>query len=129
MFTTLNFSSWTDYKTFAGELSDNWAFRGQSDTRWELRNAIERTDFITLYKGIEIDFLQELCAAHEITLAKDETPEHLIEWLALDAAPRRALRACSTSANRRLLLLFLPLSMCETTSIKTLPSGPSTPTI
>jgi len=40
MFTTLNFGNWTDYKTFAGELSDNWAFRGQSDTRWELRNAI-----------------------------------------------------------------------------------------
>jgi hypothetical protein len=94
MFTTLNFGNWTDYKTFAGELSDNWAFRGQSDTRWELRNAIERTDFITLYKGIEIDFLQEFMRGARNYLAKDETPEHLIEWLALmqhHGAPTRLL--------------------------------------
>src|SRR6476469_2676512 len=94
MFTTLHFTRWNDYKNFTQELSENWAFRGQLNRRWELRNAIERTDFIKLYKGVEADFVQEFMRGARNYLTKDETPEHLIEWLALmqhHGAPTRLL--------------------------------------
>src|SRR5215218_8648390 len=94
MFTTINLTAWNDYKSFIQELSENWVFRGQLNTRWELRNAIERTDFITLYKGVDSDFVQEFKRGARNYLAKDETPEHLIEWLALMqhlGAPSRLL--------------------------------------
>jgi hypothetical protein len=94
MFTTLNLRTWNDFKNFTTELSENWAFRGQLNTRWELRNAIERTDFIKLYNGIEAEFVQEFKRGARNYLLKDETPEHLIEWLALmqhHGAPTRLL--------------------------------------
>lgn len=94
MFTTLNFKAWNDFKNFTQNLSENWAYRGQLNTGWELRNAIERTDFIKRYNGIEADFVQEFKRGARNYLAKDETPEHLIEWLALmqhHGAPTRLL--------------------------------------
>lgn len=94
MFTTLHFTTWNDYKNVTQELSQNWVFRGQLNTRWELRDAIERTYFIKLYPGIEADFVQEFKRGARNYLAKDETPEHLIEWLALmqhHGAPTRLL--------------------------------------
>lgn len=94
MFTTLNFTSWNDFKNFTEELSENWVFRGQLNTRWELRNAIERTDFIKLYQGVEAHFVHEFMRGARNYLAKDEIPEHLIEWLALmqhHGAPTRLL--------------------------------------
>jgi hypothetical protein len=94
MFTTLNFTNWNDYKNFTQDLSENWAFRGQLNTRWELRNAIERTDFIKLYKGVEADFVHEFMRGARNYLTRDETPTHLIEWLALmqhHGAPTRLL--------------------------------------
>jgi len=94
MFTTLNLKSWNDFKHFTQDLSENWIFRGQLNMRWELRNAIERTSFIHLYKGIEADFVHEFMRGARNYLSKDETPEHLIEWLALmqhHGAPTRLL--------------------------------------
>jgi hypothetical protein len=93
-YTTLKFETWNDYKLFVDDLSENWVFRGQANTQWELENAIERTDFIHLYRGIEIDFLAEFQRGARNYLNKDETPEHLIEWLALmqhHGAPTRLL--------------------------------------
>ncbi|MBD0331606.1 MAG: FRG domain-containing protein [Chitinophagaceae bacterium] len=92
--TTLRFNTWNEYRKFIDELSENWAFRGQADATWVLQNAIERTDFIKLYKGIEVDFLAEFQRGARNYLNKDETPEHLIEWLALmqhHGAPTRLL--------------------------------------
>jgi hypothetical protein len=93
-FTTLRLNSWKEYKEFVDGLSENWVFRGQSDAHWGLQNAIERTEFITFYKGIEKDFLFEFQRGARNYLNKDETPEHLIEWLALmqhHGAPTRLL--------------------------------------
>lgn len=93
-FTTVELNSWNDFKKFTDELSDNWAFRGQVDAAWELRNAIERADFIKSYNGVEADFLSEFQRGARNYLNKDETPEHLIEWLALmqhHGAPTRLL--------------------------------------
>lgn len=92
--TTLQFSTWNDYRRFVDELSDNWVFRGQAAAGWGLENAIERTDFIRHYKGIEVDFLAEFQRGARNYLNKDEIPEHLIEWLALmqhHGAPTRLL--------------------------------------
>src|SRR5690348_13241748 len=94
MFTTLPFTHWNDFKDFTQELSENWAFRGQLNTQWKLRTAIERTDFITLHKGVEANFVQEFMRGARNYLRRDETPNHLIEWLALmqhHGAPTRLL--------------------------------------
>ena len=94
MYTTVVLNNWNDYKKFTDDLSENWAFRGQQETGWELMNAIERTDFINLYKGIEADFVAEFQRGARNYLSNDETPHHLIEWLALmqhHGAPTRLL--------------------------------------
>lgn len=93
-YTTLRLQSWKEFKDFVDGLSENWSFRGQSDAQWGLQNAIERTEFINFYKGIEKDFLSEFQRGARNYLNKDETPEHLIEWLALmqhHGAPTRLL--------------------------------------
>jgi hypothetical protein len=59
-----------------------------------LSNAIERTGFIQFYRGIEAEFLAEFQRGARNYLSKDETPAHLIEWLALmqhHGAPTRLL--------------------------------------
>lgn len=89
---TLN--DWSDFKAFTDELSDNWVFRGQESKEWELMNAIERTDFIHLYKGVETDFVAEFQRGARNYLTNDALPTHLIEWLALmqhHGAPTRLL--------------------------------------
>lgn len=85
---------WSSFKKFTESLSDNWVFRGQGNNMWELQNAIERTDFIHLYKGVEIDFISEFQRGARNYLTNDSLPTHLIEWLALmqhHGAPTRLL--------------------------------------
>ena len=94
LFSTVALASWADFKKFTDDLSQHWAFRGQLSADWELRNAIERTDFIRLYHGIEGDFVSEFQRGARNYLSRDEIPEHLIEWLALmqhHGAPTRLL--------------------------------------
>ena len=94
LFATVALTTWADFKKFTDDLSQNWAFRGQLSADWELRNAIERTDFIRLYNGIEADFVSEFQRGARNYLHRDEIPEHLIEWLALmqhHGAPTRLL--------------------------------------
>jgi hypothetical protein len=93
-YTTVRMNGWGDFKRFIEELSENWAFRGQANAAWVLNNAIERTDFISSYKGIEGDFVSEFQRGARNYLSRDEIPEHLIEWLALmqhHGAPTRLL--------------------------------------
>lgn len=93
-YSTITLQNWQDYKLFVRQFTGNWAFRGQSDSRWVLNNAIERTSFIRHHKGVEIDFVSEFQRGARNYLSKDETPEHLIEWLALmqhHGAPTRLL--------------------------------------
>lgn len=93
-YSIVKLKSWQDYKWFVQQFSENWAFRGQGDARWILNNAIERTEFIKFYKGIEVDFVAEFQRGARNYLTKDETPNHLIEWLALmqhHGAPTRLL--------------------------------------
>jgi hypothetical protein len=93
-YSTVHLNEWRDYKLFVERFSENWAFRGQADTNWVLNNAIERTEFIHFHKGIEAEFVEEFQRGARNYLSKDETPEHLIEWLALmqhHGAPTRLL--------------------------------------
>jgi hypothetical protein len=93
-YSTVTLRSWQDYKHFVQQFSGNWAFRGQADARWVLNNAIERTSFIRHHKGVEQEFISEFQRGARNYLSKDETPEHLIEWLALmqhHGAPTRLL--------------------------------------
>ena len=93
-YSTVTLRSWQDYKLFVQQFTGNWAFRGQADARWVLNNAIERTSFIRHHKGVELDFVAEFQRGARNYLSKDETPEHLIEWLALmqhHGAPTRLL--------------------------------------
>lgn len=93
-YSTVQLTAWKDYKLFVDQFSENWAFRGQEDANWVLNNAIERTGFIHSRKGIEADFVSEFQRGARNYLSKDETPGHLIEWLALmqhHGAPTRLL--------------------------------------
>ena len=94
MFTTVQLNSWQDYKNYILQFSENWAFRGQASANWILNNAIERTAFIGMYEDIEADFVAEFQRGARNYLNRDESPTHLIEWLALmqhHGAPTRLL--------------------------------------
>lgn len=91
---TVRLDAWQDFATYVQQFSERWAFRGQSNAAWVLNNAIERTDFIRHHKNIEAQFVAEFQRGARNYLTKDETPEHLIEWLALmqhHGAPTRLL--------------------------------------
>lgn len=93
-YSTVRLPSWHEFKLFVQRFSENWAFRGQAHAEWDLNNAIERTDFIRHSTSIEADFVAEFQRGARNYLTKDETPEHLIEWLALmqhHGAPTRLL--------------------------------------
>jgi hypothetical protein len=93
-YSTVHLNHWRDYKIFVERFSENWAFRGQAYAGWVLNNAIERTLFIHYHKGIEAEFVSEFQRGARNYLSKDETPGHLIEWLALmqhHGAPTRLL--------------------------------------
>lgn len=93
-YTTVRLSSWQEFSNYIRQFSENWAFRGQANAAWVLNNAIERTDFIHQQNGIEGQFVAEFQRGARNYLSKDQTPEHLIEWLALmqhHGAPTRLL--------------------------------------
>jgi hypothetical protein len=93
-YSIVQLNEWKQYKSFVEQFSENWAFRGQADAGWVLNNAIERTAFIHFHKGIEAEFVAEFQRGARNYLSKDETPKHLIEWLALmqhHGAPTRLL--------------------------------------
>ncbi|HEY0041362.1 MAG TPA: FRG domain-containing protein, partial [Flavisolibacter sp.] len=93
-YSTIRLPSWHEFKLTIHKFSENWAFRGQANAGWMLNNAIERTDFIRFGNGIEAGFVAEFQRGARNYLSKDETPEHLIEWLALmqhHGAPTRLL--------------------------------------
>src|SRR5438067_6013951 len=93
-YTTIRLEKWQEFKSLMLQFSENWAFRGQANASWVLNNAIERTDFIHFHKGIEAEFVAEFQRGARNYLSRDETPQHLIEWLALmqhHGAPTRLL--------------------------------------
>ncbi|WP_121352232.1 FRG domain-containing protein [Flavisolibacter nicotianae] len=93
-FSTERLSSWNEFSQVILQFSERWAFRGQANANWVLNNAIERTDFIRHHKGIEAQFVAEFQRGALNYLTKDQTPGHLIEWLALmqhHGAPTRLL--------------------------------------
>jgi hypothetical protein len=93
-FSTLTLKNWQEFKNLIRDFSENWGFRGQANSAWILNNAIERTEFISYYTGIEAEFVAEFQRGASNYLSKDEMPGHLIEWLALmqhHGAPTRLL--------------------------------------
>jgi hypothetical protein len=93
-FSTVSFNSWQEFKEYISIFNENWAFRGQGHSGWILNNAIERTNFINFHPGIEAEFVAEFQRGARNYLSKDDTPQHLIEWLALmqhHGAPTRLL--------------------------------------
>ena len=93
-YSTIHIPSWQKAKLYIQNFSQNWAFRGQANSGWILNNAIERTDFIKFHNSVEAHFVAEFQRGARNYLSKDETPEHLIEWLALmqhHGAPTRLL--------------------------------------
>lgn len=93
-YSTVRLDSWQEFSKYIQQFSERWAFRGQSNAAWVLNNAIERTDFIRQHKRIEAQFVAEFQRGALNYLTKDQTPEHLIEWIALmqhHGAPTRLL--------------------------------------
>jgi hypothetical protein len=94
VFSTISLKSWQEFKEYINIFNENWAFRGQGHSDWILNNAIERTYFINFHPGIEAEFVAEFQRGARNYLSRDETPQHLIEWLALmqhHGAPTRLL--------------------------------------
>jgi hypothetical protein len=93
-YTTQRLSSWKEFSSYIQLFSERWAFRGQANAAWVLNNAIERTDFVLHHHGIEAQLVAEIQRGARNYLTKDQTQEHLIEWLALmqhHGAPTRLL--------------------------------------
>jgi hypothetical protein len=93
-FSTINLQSWQEFKDYIGIFNENWAFRGKGHSGWILNTAIERTNFINYHHAIEAEFVAEFQRGARNYLSKDDTPQHLIEWLALmqhHGAPTRLL--------------------------------------
>lgn len=89
-----NLNSWEQYKRFISKLTNNWIFRGQGDSSWDLKTSIERTDFIKKYPEIELSFVLEFQRGARNFINSIDIPENLIEWLALmqhHGAPTRLL--------------------------------------
>ncbi len=94
LYTTKNFKSWSQFLHFVDNLSDNWFFRGQSNSEWDLKSSLERTCFFRLHDGIEHSFLIDFQRGAKNFLTEKELPENIIEWLALmqhHGAPTRLL--------------------------------------
>ncbi len=88
------FKTWESFKKFANSFSENWIFRGQSNSSWELETSLERSGFATKYENIEISFLNDFKRGAENFLSSKNIPTNLIEWLALmqhHGAPTRLL--------------------------------------
>jgi len=93
-YTVKELNSWQEFKTYIGDLSDNWLFRGQSDSSWELQSSFERAEFSKIYNGIEPIFVLDFQRAAKNFLELKDIPENLIEWLAMmqhHGAPTRLI--------------------------------------
>lgn len=93
-YTTKNFKNWSQFLHLINNLTDNWVFRGQSNSEWDLKSLLERTDFFRLSENIERSFLIDFQRGAKNFLMEKELPENLIEWLALmqhHGAPTRLL--------------------------------------
>jgi hypothetical protein len=93
-YTVKELNSWHEFKTFIYSLSDNWLYRGQSNSKWELQSSLERTEFFNYCSDIESTFLSDFQRAAKNFLEVKEIPENLIEWLALmqhHGAPTRLI--------------------------------------
>lgn len=94
MYSTVRLESWQHFNEYIRQFSQRWAYRGQANANWVLNNAIERTDFIQHRRDVEAQFVAEFRRGARNYLTKDQTPEHLIEWIALmqhHGAPTRLL--------------------------------------
>jgi FRG domain len=86
--------SWEQYKNFVDKLSNNWIFRGQSNSEWELKTSLERTRFFNKFDGVETSFLIDFQRAAKNFLGEKDIPNDVIEWLALmqhHGAPTRLI--------------------------------------
>lgn len=93
-YTTVRLDSWQHFNEYIRQFSQRWAYRGQANAAWVLNNAIERTNFIQHHRGIEAQFVAEFQRGARNYLTRDQTPDHLIEWIALmqhHGAPTRLL--------------------------------------
>ena len=88
------FKTWKSFKDYTDSFSENWIFRGQSDSTWDLNTSLERSGFSTKYDGIESSFFIEFRRTAENFLKTKDIPNDLLEWLALmqhHGAPTRLL--------------------------------------
>lgn len=79
---TLN--TWEEYKSVIADHSLlDWIFRGQSNADWEIRSSLDRSEIIKNYDDGEERMLFEFQRASKYYLKDNETPNTLIDWLAL----------------------------------------------
>jgi len=93
-YTLKRFQKWSQYLNFVNELTDNWCFRGHSNSSWDLKSSLERSEFFRLFEEVEQSFFVEFQRGARNFILEKDLPESIIEWLALmqhHGAPTRLL--------------------------------------
>lgn len=88
------FKKWQNLDKYLSQFKDGWLFRGQSNSDWNLKTSLERTDFKWADQKAELTLLGEFQrGAHNFLNTKD-IPNTGIGWLAFMqhyGAPTRLL--------------------------------------
>ena len=80
---TIELNSWEKFKNLAEHSILEWVFRGQSNSKWEIRSSLERSGIMTNFDYAEINMLDDFKRASNHYLRETQIPETLIDWLAL----------------------------------------------
>lgn len=83
MFHKKKITSWNSFRRFFSNFTQDWAFRGQSNSSWNLTTSLERTSFYKKYEFIELAYLAEFKRGAKNFLTGLTLPDDTLEWLAL----------------------------------------------
>jgi len=83
LYSVKKFKTWDGFKKFVNQLSEDWVFRGQSNSKWELTTSLERTTFYKNHEKIEQFYLTDFQRGAKNYL--DDAPQfnEILEWLAI----------------------------------------------
>ncbi len=90
----IKFDKWSEYKELAEKSRLEWIFRGQSNSNWELRTTLERSNIIENFPEFEDELLNEFKKGAKFYLKEESEPETTLEYLSMlqhYGAPSRLL--------------------------------------
>jgi len=79
---TIHFHEWKNLKDYLTQFKDGWFYRGQSNSNWDLKTSLERTDFKWTDQKAELTLLGEFQRGAHNFLNTNDIPNTGIGWLA-----------------------------------------------